>query len=111
MKRHALLVLALLVLTAVVQAKRSAPADVPPVVSDGIEYSAPHDPIGWVIATDVKTRQEVYRRRIYQVPIKPDLERDVQEIFISALEVKRNFLIVTNERGEKYALDLSTRTV
>src|SRR4051794_18266161 len=108
MKRLALLVVALLVLTAVVHAKRSAPADVPPVVSDGIEYSAPHDPIGWVIATDVKTRREIYRRRIYQIPIKPDLERDVQDVFITALEVKRNFLIVTNERGAMYALDLST---
>jgi len=111
MKRFASLAVSLLVLTMPVLAKRSAPPDVAPVISDGIEYSAPNDPMGWVIATEVKTRKEIYRRRIYQVPVNPDLERDVQDVFIKALEVKRNFLLVTNERGEMYALDLSTRTV
>lgn len=92
-------------------AKRAAPKPVPPLVTDSVEYSAPHDLMGLVVATDVKTRKELWRERIYTVRIDPALERDVQDIFITALALEHGALVITNESGESYTLDLVTRKV
>lgn len=94
-----------------VSAKRSAPSPVPPVVVGNARYSAPVEAMAFVVATAVDTGKELWRVRIYEVRVDPKLERDVQEVFITSLEVKDGNLIVTNERGEKYALDLKTRKV
>jgi len=92
-------------------AKRAAPKPVPPLVTNSVEYSAPHDLMGFVVATDVKTRKELWRVRIYTVRIDPALERDVQDVFIIALALEHGALVITNERQESYVLDLVTRKV
>jgi len=92
-------------------AKRSAPADVAPVVIQGIEYSAPHDAMAFVVARNVSSGKELWRVRIYEVRVKAGLERDVQDVFITSLTEKNGALLIANERGEKYALDLKTRKV
>ena len=92
-------------------AKRAAPAPVAPVVVGGVEYSVPLWEMGWVVATDVKTRKELWRVRVYEVPIDPALEADVQHVFIKALVHEGGVLIVTNEKGDSYALDPATRNV
>ena len=109
----ALLALCAVLLAGVVPiaAKRSAPAPVAPVVTNGIRYSAPSDAMAFVVAADAGTSKELWRARIYEVRVDPNLERDVQEVFIVSLAVKDGFLLIANERGEKYALDLQTRKV
>ncbi len=92
-------------------AKRSAPADVAPIVIKGVEYSAPHDAMGFVVVKGISSGKELWRVRIYEVRVNPELERDVQDVFITALVAKDDTLLITNERGEKYALDLKTRKV
>lgn len=93
------------------QAKRGAPKPVPPVSADAIEYSAPHEHMGFVVATDTASRKELWRERIYAVRIDPKLEEDVQHVFIASLAIEGGALIITNERGESYTLDLATRRV
>jgi hypothetical protein len=92
-------------------AKRAAPKPVTPVVVNAVEYSAPSGQMGFVIATDTTSHKELWRERIYTVKIDPALERDVQDVFITSLVEEKGSLIVTNERGESYALDLATRKV
>lgn len=92
-------------------AKRSAPKPVPPVTAGSIEYSAPRELMGFVVATDIARRKELWRERIYTVHINPALERDVQEVFITSLAVERGTLLIANERGESFAVDLATRRV
>ncbi len=92
-------------------AKRLAPKPVTPVVAGAVEYSAPHEQMGFVVATDTGTHKELWRERIYTVHIDPKLERDVQDVFITSLVIEGGVLVVTNERGESYALDLATRKV
>jgi hypothetical protein len=92
-------------------AKRAAPKPVTPVVVKTVEYSAPREQMGFVIATDTTSHKELWRERIYTVKIDPALERDVQDVFITSLVEEKGSLIVTNERGETYALDLATRKV
>ena len=93
------------------EAKRAAPKPVAPVVANGVAYSAPHAAMGVVVATDVATRKELWRETVYTIRIDPELERDVQDVFITALSVEGGVLIIENERGERYALDLATRRV
>ncbi|MEI7821562.1 MAG: hypothetical protein WCK55_11625 [Verrucomicrobiota bacterium] len=92
-------------------AKRGAPANAASVVIKGVEYSAPHDAMAFVVANAVGLGKELWRVRIYEVRVNPELERDVQDVFITSLAEKDGALLITNERGEKYALDLKTRKV
>lgn len=90
-------------------AKRAAPKSVPPVTIGQIEYSAPPEFMGFVIATDKQSQKELWRERIYTVKIDPALERDVQDNFIAALAVERGVLVITDERGAQFSLDPATR--
>lgn len=95
-----------------VSAKRLAPEPVKPVTVAGVTYFAPDWPIGFIIAKDASSNRELWRKRIYTSRYDRRLERDVQDVFITSLEVRDgNALIITNERGERYILDLSTRKV
>ena len=106
----AVLVLFLLAATPA-SAKRAAPKPVPPVAANSIEYSAPREQMGFVVATDTTSHKELWRKRIYTVPINPVMERDVQDVFITSLVIEHRALIITNERGDRYTLDLATRRV
>ena len=111
MKRAAfiLVVFALTLMNAT--AKRAAPADVAPVTNGGITYTAPHDAMGCVIATDAKTGTKLWEKKIYLIKYDSELERDVQDCFISKLEIKDGNLRVTNERGGEFELDPKTQEI
>ena len=47
-------------------------------------------------------------RQIYVVKYDPDLEGDVQDVYIKKIKVKGNSLIITNERKSEYQLNLKT---
>ena len=97
----------------VATAKHVAPADVAPVQHAGIEYRAPHNMLGCVEAWDTVSKKRIWFRQIYVVQRDPSLESDVQDVFITAIEVdaKRNVLQVTNEEGGVFALNLKTLNV
>lgn len=111
--RGLLVILALAASVASVQAKRAAPNAVDPVVIGSVRYSASLDPefMGFVVATDVSTGKELWRQRIYKVAIDPSLERDVQWVFITSLRQEGGALLISNERGENFRLDLATRKI
>lgn len=114
-RRHALRALCCAVWLAALPhddwAKRAAPRDVPPVATDEVEYSAPTDRMGVVVATDRASHKMLWCRRIYVVHRRPSLEKDVQDVFITKLALEGRLLIVSNERGTDYALDLKTLRV
>lgn len=104
-------VFALLLAALPCYAKRVTPSPVPPITIGSIKYSAPHDKMGYVVATDTSNGKELWRVRIYSVLINPFLERDVQDVFITSLVVSGGTLLIENERGDKYTLDVDTRRV
>jgi hypothetical protein len=104
--------LALVTLAALnAEAKRSRPADVPPVAKDGITYSAPHDQMGCVVATSEKTGQLFWFRQVYVVRYEVGLEKDVQDCFITGLRIEDRKLLITNEEGGQFELDLDNLSV
>ena len=94
-------------------AKRSSPKTVAPVTKDGIEYSAPLDREGFVVATWIKTKREIWSRQIYVIKheYKLGLESDVQTSFITELELQDGKLKIKNERKAEFELDLNTMDV
>jgi hypothetical protein len=92
-------------------AKRAAPDPVEPVTVRGTTYSAPPGAMGFVVARNASSGKELWRQRIYDIPIDPARERDVQDVFITSLRARRDTLLVRNERGEVFVLDLRTRKV
>jgi hypothetical protein len=86
---------------------------VAPVVHQGVKYVAPNDNgrQGRIEARNEKTGEKLWDAVIYTVKIDPNLEEDVQWVFISALELRDNTLVITNEKGDRYLLDLTTRKV
>ena len=116
MKRSMIIVAALMGIAAVVVpafAKRAAPKTVAPVAKDGIEYTAPMEREGFVVATWTKTKREIWCRQIYVIKHEylRGLEGDVQTCFITALELKDGTLKVTNEKGSEFELALDTLDV
>jgi hypothetical protein len=93
-------------------AKRPAPKDVPPVIAGDIKYTAPpRNGGGYVEARDVRSGKLLWELRVYEIKVDQDLERDVQDIFITSLKVADGKLQVVNEKGDKFVVDLSKRKV
>ncbi len=116
MKTASLIVLAITMFFAqssVLQAKRMAPKLVPPLAIDGVEYSAPLDRMGFVVATWPANKREIWMRQIYVIKRehKLGLEDDVQTCFITTLSNENGKLKITNERGGEFELNLQTLEV
>jgi outer membrane protein assembly factor BamB len=94
-------------------AKRVPPKKVEPVTRDGVKYVAPNlnGREGKVEALDAKTGDRLWDKVIYTVKIDPNLESDVQWVFIKSLSLREGRLLVVTERGEQYLLDLKTKEV
>ena len=110
------LISSLLLVTLLAEAKRGAPAEVLPVTVGNIEYLAPHrngthKQMGFIEARDLKSGKLIWSRQIYAVKYDPDLEGDVQDVFIKSITVEGNNLIITNEKNSKYQLNLNSLEV
>jgi len=71
-----------------------------------LEFSAPQNHMGYVEARD-KNNNKVWEKELYKVEIDPNLETDVQWVFINKLEILDGMLIATNDKNEKYSVDLT----
>jgi hypothetical protein len=108
-----------MVLAGTVQAKRAAPDDVPPVTAGGVQYRVPHFGAfhgqaqngGYVQAWDVKSKRMLWDRVVYRIRYDPRLEKDVQDVFITEIQVHGERLLVKNERAEEFEMDLPSGRV
>lgn len=91
--------------------KRLLPPEVQPVRHGHVEYRAPHRQMGFIEAWDVEAGQLLWLRQIYVVKYRPDLERDVQDVFIVSLKLENGYLLLTNERSSTYRLNLDSLEV
>lgn len=110
MKTLAFLLLCL-TFTSVAFAKRSPPVKVEPVSAAEVEYRVPHDKMGCVEAWNIRTQKMIWRKQVYVVKYDVDLEQDVQDVFITAVEVQKGKLLIKNERQSELELNLTTLQV
>ena len=113
MTRLTVVLSAMALLPCLAPAKRVAPPKVEPVIHDGIRYVAPNDDgrRAYIEAWDVLTNKKLWDLTVFTNRIDPQLEEDVQWVFINKLRVRDGTLLVTSERGNTYQVDLNTRTI
>lgn len=111
--RLAVIVLLTLLPLRLISAKRIAPAKVEPVIHEGIRYVAPNDDgrRGYIEAWNVGTDKKLWELTIFTNRIDPNLEEDVQWVFIKALNIQDGRLLVTSENGATYQVDLKTKEI
>lgn len=113
MTRLAVILLLTPLLPQLASAKRIAPAKVDPVIYEGVRYVAPNDEghRGYIEAWNVGTNKKLWELTLFTNGIDPNLEEDVQWVFIKALNIQDGRLMVTSERGKTYQVDLKTKEV
>src|SRR5258708_34835335 len=116
---RAILALGVIAGTGTAEAKRLPPKEVAPVVAGGVQYKVPHFGAlhekaqngGYVQAWDVKTRKLLWDRMVYRIRPDKNLEKDVQDDFITAIRVRGGHLFVKTERSEEFDMDLESGEV
>jgi hypothetical protein len=100
-------------------ADRDPPAEVAPVEFDGVLYTVEHWGVeagyeqngGIVEAYDMTFGEFLWSVLIYKIEYDPNLESDVQDVFITELTIEDGDLVVTNEQGGEYTIDLVDHSV
>jgi hypothetical protein len=88
-------------------AKRSAPPVVIDVVYNNIRYTPSVIEKGYVEAWNTLNNQLIWKKKAYDIEYDPTLESDVQDILITRLKVENSKLVILNEKGDTYYIDLS----
>jgi len=111
--RLTIIVLLTLLLPQLGFAKRLPPRKMDPVVYGGIRYVAPNDDgrRGYIEAWNVGTNKKLWELTIFNNPIDPNLEEDVQWVFIKGLNIHDGMLLVTSETGKTYQVDVTTKAI
>jgi len=99
-----------------VLAKRTAPAEVSPVVHEGVSYRAGyvHDERGGrgtLEAVEVASGKPLWTVTVYEVHYQNGLETDVQDVYIRTLAIQDGCVVVTTERDVSYCVNPKTRRV
>jgi hypothetical protein len=95
------------------EAKRKMPEKVAPAIHEGVRYDAPNKDgrSAIVRASDASTGKQLWEKEIFHITLKPDLEEDVQWVFIRRLSIQQRNLLIAAENGHSYALNLDTQEV
>lgn len=103
------------------QREREGPADVPPVLHGGVRYEVVHwgkarglgQNGGLVAAVDAASGRELWLVQVYAIDYTVDKEPDRLDVFITAMTLDRDRrrLLLTDENGRRFGLDLATRKV
>ncbi len=97
------------------QAKRTVPPEVEPLIYNGIKIvtsaEKPDEQMEssfstYIEALDNSTGEKLWRKKVYTIKLNPKIEKDVQWIFISKIEIENEKLIITDENEKKYLLEL-----
>jgi hypothetical protein len=102
-------------------AKRAGPSEVPPVRMGRITYNVIHwgrvrdlpQNGGYIAATDSKSGKELWILKIYDTKPQADLERDVQDVFITSMRKgdSPHSLVIDDEAGRSFVVDVKKRVV
>ena len=83
------------------------------MIHEGVRYVAPNDDgrRGYIEARDAHTNEKIWELTVFTNPIDPNLEEDVQWVFIESLSIQDDTLIVASERKNTYGIDLKTKAI
>jgi hypothetical protein len=107
------LFVAVALLPCLASAKRAASEKVEPAIYEGVRYVAPNDDVrrAHIEAWDIQTNKKLWDLTIFTNQIDPNLEEDLQWVFIQDLSIQDGALMVKSERGQTYQVDLKTKAI
>jgi hypothetical protein len=113
MTRLAVILLLTQLLAHLASAKRLRPVDVDPVIHEDIRFVPLNDNgrRGYIEAWNVGTNKKLWELTIFTNGIDPNLEEDVQWVFIKQLNIQDGRVMVTSERGKTYQIDVNTKEI
>ncbi len=101
--------------------KRRAPPKVAAVTLDGVRYEqtvlprseATGQRTGYLAAYKGSSDERLWRLRVYELKVDPNLEGDVQDVYFAKMEASSDGheLLIENETGGRYAVDVRTQGV
>lgn len=99
--------------------ERAEPPTPEPVEIDGVTYSALlwgkarglGQNGGLIIATDTNTGEELWILKIYDVSYERDIELDKQDVFIERISADAGGLVIENESGRVFKVNLTDRSI
>ena len=101
--------------------KRRGPKPLTPLKLNGVRYVEIRDarargfnqPGGVVAAIDEKSGQELWSVLVYQTVYDEREESDVQDVYITRIELSADglALLITDERRQRFAVNLANHTV
>jgi hypothetical protein len=92
----------------ITSSKRAPAKVVTPITIGDIKYSAS---LNEIVATTVSNNTMIWKKKIYDIIYELDLEQDVQDVFIDSIALVDSNLIVRNELGAFYFINLSTKEI
>lgn len=106
-----LLSLALFTMQTPLSAKRAYIEYPDKIIIENIEYKATYEmgsllQKAYIEAKSIETGKILWKTKIYQIILNPVMEQDVQWVMITEIKEKGGELIISNEKKEKYSLDL-----
>ena len=112
------ILLVILIFTSIAYSKRTAPKPVEPIIYKGIKYEAIHwgksrglgQNGGYIEAFSAKTGKSLWVLKVYSIKYGK-FAGDAYDNFIRSMKVDNGYLIIDNERGGKYKVNLSTKEV
>ena len=86
--------------------KKNRPSKIAPLIYKGIKFVAPNTvkEMGYVQAWDVETDKKVWEKKAYSVIKIPFFFEE--DVFIISLRVEDGKLVVGNENGREYKIDI-----
>jgi hypothetical protein len=113
-----LVLLAVLCVSRAAYAKRGPAPHVPPLTFNGVRYSVSgghieNEPISRVVlkAVDINSGYQVWEATLYEIKLNAPLETDVQDVYVTSMQVVDDDLEVSNEAGDTIKVDLATGKV
>jgi hypothetical protein len=104
-----------------VAVKRRAPPKVAALTLDGVRYEqavlprseAAGQRTGYLAAYRGASDERLWRVRVYELKVDPRLEADVQDVYFARMEASPDGreILVTNENGGRFAVDVRTHGV
>ncbi len=110
MKTQIILSIGLMFLLNPLLSKRLEPKKVNSVLHNGKEYSINHSKIGTILVRDKDSKKEKIVT-VYKIDYDPNLEKDVQDVFIKSIKIYNNYLLIQNESDSIYKMDFETNEI
>lgn len=68
---------------------------------------------GYMVVMDANTQARVALIKIYDTPLDPNLEADVQDVFFTLFELRaeQREILIVNERGARFVFEIDSKLV